>query len=91
MSQKKTFFSELEDKIKNIAKKTYKALELNGYARIDVRMDKDENVYVIEANPNPNIAMDDEFAESSYHQDQWDYHKLLHKILNLGIGWQKGS
>jgi len=90
-SGKAEISSELEAKIKNIAKKTYKALELNGYARIDVRMDKDENVFVIEANPNPNIAMDDEFAESSYHQDQWDYHKLLHKILNLGIGWQKGS
>lgn len=82
---------ELEKKIQTIAKKTYKALDLNGYARIDVRMDKNENVYVIEANPNPNIAMDDEFAESSYYQDQWDYHDLLHKILNLGLGWQKGS
>jgi D-alanine-D-alanine ligase len=82
---------ELESKILNIAKKTYRALELNGYARIDVRMDKDENVYVIEANPNPNIAIDDEFAESSLYKKKWTYHKLISKILSLGISWQKGS
>ncbi len=82
---------ELEQKIQNIAKKTYKALELNGYARIDVRMDKNENIYVIEANPNPNIAYDDEFAESALYKKRWTYQKLLQKILNLGITWQKGS
>ena len=80
---------EVEKKVQDIAKKTYKALGLNGYARIDVRMDANENVYVIEANPNPNIAMDDEFAESSYYKDQWDYHQILQKILNLGLKWAK--
>jgi D-alanine-D-alanine ligase len=54
-------------------------------------MDENENVYVIEANPNPNIAMDDEFAESSYATPQWDYHKILQKILNLGISWSKSD
>lgn len=78
---------ELEKKIQDIARKTYKALGLNGYARIDVRMDANEKVYVIEANPNPNIAMDDEFAESSYATKEWDYHKILQKILNLGLKW----
>jgi D-alanine-D-alanine ligase len=82
---------ELEKKIKDIARRTYKVLGLNGYARIDVRMDENENVYVIEANPNPNIAMDDEFAESSYATPQWDYHKILQKILNLGISWSKSD
>lgn len=78
---------ELEKKIQDVARKTYKALGLNGYARIDVRMDANEKVYVIEANPNPNIAMDDEFAESSYATKDWDYHKILQKILNLGLKW----
>ncbi len=90
-SGKAKISAELELKIQSIAKKTYKALELNGYARIDVRMDKDENIYVIEANPNPNIARDDEFAESALYKKKWSYHELLQKILNLGIAWQKGS
>lgn len=89
-SGKAKISEELEKKVKDIAKKTYKALELNGYARIDVRMDEKENISVIEANPNPNIAMDDEFAESSYYKDEWDYHKVLQKILNLGLKWSDG-
>jgi D-alanine-D-alanine ligase len=80
---------ETEKRIQEVAKKTYKALGLNGYARIDVRMDEKGRIYVIEANPNPNIAMDDEFAESSYYQNQWDYHQILQKILNLGLKWAK--
>ncbi len=80
---------ELEKKIQDISKRTYKVLGLNGYARIDVRMDENENIYIIEANPNPNIAMDDEFAESSYATKTWDYHKILQKVINLGISWNK--
>lgn len=78
---------ELEKKIQDVAKKTYKALELNGYARIDVRMDENENVYVIEANPNPNIAWDDEFAESAAYKRSWKYSEILQKIITLGLSW----
>ena len=88
-SGKAVLTPELEKKCQEIAKRTYKSLGLNGYARIDVRMDADENIYVIEANPNPNIAIDDEFAESSFHENGWDYHKVLQKILNLGLNWNK--
>lgn len=56
---------ELEKKIQKVVKKTYRALELSGYARIDLRISPDEEVFVLEANPNPNIANDDEFAESA--------------------------
>ena len=34
----------------------YRALELSGYARIDLRLDEAGNVWVLEANPNPQIA-----------------------------------
>ncbi|MCF8058904.1 MAG: ATP-grasp domain-containing protein [Bacteriovoracaceae bacterium] len=90
-SGKAQLSADLEKKCHDIAKRTYKSLGLNGYARIDVRMDADENIYVIEANPNPNIAIDDEFAESSYYKNQWDFHKILQKIINNGLSWNKGS
>jgi len=86
-SGKAKLSKDLELKIQSVAKKTYKALGLNGYARIDVRMDEDENVYVIEANPNPNIAWDDEFAESAEHRKSWKYSEVLQKIISLGISW----
>ena len=40
-------------KIQHLAKRTYRALDLSGYARIDFRMDASGKAYVIEANANP--------------------------------------
>lgn len=56
---------ELEKEIQKICKRTYRALELSGYARIDLRLDQNGGIHVLEANPNPNIAKDDEFAKSA--------------------------
>lgn len=57
--------NEIREKIIKICKKTYKALNLTGYARIDLRLTKDGKIFILEANPNPNIASDDEFAKSA--------------------------
>ena len=76
----------LEDKIVKIARDTYQALEINGYARIDLRMTQDETVYVIEANPNPDISKEDEFALSAKYSDM-NYKTLLTKILSLAKSW----
>ena len=80
----------LEKRIKEMAKKTYRALGLNGYARIDMRVNDQGEVYVIEANPNPNIAKDDEFAESSYLHKKYKYQALLDRLLKLGMNWFDG-
>jgi D-alanine-D-alanine ligase len=79
---------ELQNKIEDICKRTYRALDLNGYARIDLRVDNEDNVFVIEANPNPNIALDDEFASSAKKADA-SYEELLQKIITLGISWSQ--
>lgn len=77
-----------EKRIQKIAKKTYRSLNLNGYARIDIRMDESGEIYVLEANPNPDIAKDDEFALSAKHQGM-SYHSILAKILSLSFSWFK--
>lgn len=77
---------ELEKKIQKVALKTYRALNLSGYARIDLRMDANGVIYVIEANPNPNIAIDDDFARSASYE-KINYSQILQKILNLGLSW----
>ena len=86
----KTGKAKLEDseekRIQTVAKKTYKALNLNGYARIDLRMDDKGDLYIIEANPNPNIASDDEFANSAAHL-KIKYGDLLEKLIKLGLQW----
>lgn len=70
----------LEKEIQKICKKTYRALDLSGYARIDLRIDAQDRIYVLEANPNPNIARDDEFAESAKFAGL-DYTKLIDLII----------
>ena len=44
------------ERMQRMAKRAYRALDLSGYARIDVRMDEEGRIYVLEANPNPNMA-----------------------------------
>jgi D-alanine-D-alanine ligase len=74
------------DRIQRIAKRAYRALDLNGYARIDLRMDEDGRVYVLEANPNPNLAYGEDFAESA-ETAGISYEKLLERIIALGLRW----
>jgi D-alanine-D-alanine ligase len=75
---------ELAARIQNIAKRIYKTLELDGYARIDFRLSADGVPYFLEANPNPEIAESQEFAAAAKH-DGLKYRDLLHRILALGI------
>ena len=75
------------DAIQRIAKRAYRALDLNGYARIDLRMDDEGRAYVLEANPNPNLAYGEDFAESAEVAGT-SYEELLDRIITLGIRWK---
>jgi D-alanine-D-alanine ligase len=48
----------LTEKIKEIAFKCWHVFGLKGYARVDMRIDKEENPYVIEVNANPCMSPD---------------------------------
>jgi D-alanine-D-alanine ligase len=74
------------DRIQRVARRTYRALDLSGYARVDVRMDDEGRVYVLEANPNPNLAYGEDFAESA-EVSGMAYERLLERILALGLRW----
>ncbi|HET9961349.1 MAG TPA: ATP-grasp domain-containing protein [Nitrospiraceae bacterium] len=75
------------DQIQHLAKRVYRALGLSGYARIDMRMDSDGNVYVIEANPNPQIACGEDFADSA-EKANLAYKDLLQELLHVGLRWR---
>jgi D-alanine-D-alanine ligase len=81
---------EVYARIQRTAKRIYRILELDGYARIDFRLTADGTPYFIEANPNPEIAMSEEFATAAKH-DGLDYSDLLHRILALGISRAKAG
>ena len=75
---------EVADRIQRTAKRIYRTLGLDGYARIDFRLSANGIPYFIEANPNPEIAKSQEFATAARH-DGLNYPELLHRILALGI------
>jgi D-alanine-D-alanine ligase len=75
------------EEIQHLAKRVYRALGLSGYARIDVRMDVAGSVYVLEANPNPQISHDEDFSDSA-EKDGYPYKDLLQELLNIGLRWQ---
>jgi D-alanine-D-alanine ligase len=77
----------MAERIHNVAKRVYRALDLSGYARIDLRMGSDGQVYVIEANPNPQLAYGEDFAESAERAGV-SYEQLLDRIMSLGLQWQ---
>ncbi len=80
----------LTRKIEHVSRRIYKNLSLSGYARLDFRVTPDESLYLLEANPNPGISPDDEFAESAA-VAKLPYPKLLQRILTLGRGYEPGS
>src|SRR5215216_7355078 len=77
----------LTERIQRMARRAYRALDLNGYARIDFRLDDAGRPYVLEANPNPNLAYGEDFAESA-EVHGISYERLLDRILTLGLRWE---
>ena len=77
----------LAHRIEQVCKRVYSILCLSGYARIDLRLTPNGEVYVIEANPNPQIARGEDFAESA-RLAGIEYGALLQRIVNLGLDWE---
>ncbi len=75
------------EQLQRLARRTYRALDLNGYARIDIRMDEEGRMFVLEANPNPNLAYGEDFAESGEVMGI-SYERLLERIITLGLRWE---
>ncbi len=69
-----------------LSKRIYRILGLSGYARIDYRLTDDGRIYVLEVNPNPQIARQEDFADSAEHCGV-TYEALLQKILTLGMSY----
>jgi D-alanine-D-alanine ligase len=74
-------------RIQYLCKRVYRALDLSGYARIDLRMDESGKAFVIEANPNPQLGYGEDFAESAERAGV-SYDQLLQRILMTGLQWR---
>lgn len=72
----------LESLLITTAKKTFEAVQCKNYARVDIRLSKNNIPYVIDINPNPDIMPDSGFANSAKAAGL-NYLELLNKILML--------
>ncbi len=70
--------------IEQTCKRIYRLLTIDGYARIDLRLTADNKVYFIEANPNPILAEDEDFALSAG-EAGLPYPQLIDRIVRLGM------
>lgn len=70
--------------IGHLSKRIYKILGLSGYARLDYRLSPDNQLWFLEANPNPEIALGEEFASAAAAAG-FTYHALLQRLVTLGL------
>ena len=73
--------------LNRLSKRIHKTLDLSGYARMDFRLTPEGKIYVLEANPNPTLALGEDFAESAAHAGL-KYRDLLQQIINLGLQYR---
>lgn len=70
-----------------LSKRIFRSLYLSGYARMDFRMRPDGSVFVLEANCNPNISREEDFADSALAAGM-EYPALLEQIIRVGNNYQ---
>ena len=70
--------------IGRLCRRIYRVLEITGYARLDFRLTPEGQVYLLEANPNPQLAEGEDFADSA-RQVGLSYAALLQRIMNLAL------
>jgi len=74
------------DALGRMAKRAYRALHMNGFARMDFRLRPDGSMFLLEANANPNLTRDEDLAESA-RSVGLSYAALLTRIVNLGLSY----
>jgi D-alanine-D-alanine ligase len=73
-------------RITRLCKRVYRVLGLSGYARLDLRLAPDGEIYVIEVNSTPDVAEGEDFADSAKAVGI-AYPQLIQRIVGLGISY----
>ncbi len=74
----------IQDSLGQLARKIYRLLKIRGFGRIDVRLTPTGEVFVIEANPNPSLAEDEDFAQAAAAAGT-GYDALIQQILDAAF------
>ena len=70
--------------LRKIARNVYGWLRIRGFGRIDLRLSPKNELFIIEANPNPSLAAEDDFAQSA-NAGGLSYDALIQEIVNAAL------
>ena len=74
----------LENRIKDMALRAYGCIDCRDYGRVDMRTDARGNLFVLEVNPNPDIAPSAGFARASQAAG-YSYADIILRISQLAL------
>lgn len=74
----------LKNKLEDLAVKTYRALECKDFGRVDIRVDEQNNPYVLEINPLPSLSKADAYGVIAKYLGI-DYSVMIEKILAAAL------
>ena len=80
----KNIGKKLETLLGEIALDTYNILDCHDYGRVEIRVDKNNNPYVLELNPNPSLDNGGFFTDSA-EMIGLDYGDFLEEIIRMAI------
>ncbi len=73
---------EVVHRIEDVGRTAYRALHLRDYARIDVRLTPEGEIYVLEANPNPYLAFGEDMSDAAERAGM-PYPEFVSRIVEL--------
>ncbi len=73
---------ELAEKMRYLSKECFRVLGLRDFARVDIRMDMDENIYVLEINSMASMGHSGSYVNAAKAAG-YDYPTLVNKILDV--------
>ena len=76
----KNISKKLESLITELSLDVYRIMNCRDYGQIDIRVDEDDNPYILELNPNPSLVANSNFIETAKLLDM-NYEDLLEAII----------
>jgi len=75
----------LVQRVREVACAAYRALELRGYGRVDLRLAGDGGIIVVDVNPNPDLGPDEVLARSA-ERAGISYASLIEWLVDQALG-----
>jgi len=72
----------LTDEMVRLSKKAFRILGLRDFARVDIRMDENENIYLLEINSMASLGLSGAYVNAAQ-MAGYDYMKLVNKMLDV--------